>query len=160
MAALPELGSADGRAGGPGRLLPFARDSGARSAAAGPAAAGQVQGGHVPGALSATGTGGLLTEFAERPARGKRAKVVLVAVARRMLVIANAIIRTGLLDLQAARRGRKSDALTLDSEHSRSRLRGRLAWSARGRRVRSARGRGLPADRPAPLPGPKRTHDR
>ena len=48
-------------------------------------------------ALSASRRGGPLTEFAERlEARGKRAKVVLIAVARRLLVIANAVLRTGV----------------------------------------------------------------
>jgi transposase len=47
-------------------------------------------------ALSAARHAGPLKDFADRlRARGKRAKVVLVAVARRLLVIANAILRTG-----------------------------------------------------------------
>jgi transposase len=99
LAALPELGQSDGsRLAALAGLAPFARDSGPRS---GPRS---VRGGR-PGvrrvlylaAPSAARRGGPLTEFAERlKARGKRAKVVLIAVARRLLVIANAVLRTGV----------------------------------------------------------------
>ena len=99
LAALPELGSADGgRLAALAGLAPFARDSGSRS---GPRS---VRGGRPEvrrvlylAALSASRRGGPLTEFAERlRARGKRAKVVLIAVARRLPVIADAILRTGI----------------------------------------------------------------
>jgi transposase len=99
LAALPELGSADGgRPAALAGLAPFARDSGPRR---GPRS---VRGGRpevrrvlYPAALSAARRGGPLTEFAERlRARGKRAKVILVAVARGLLVIANAVLRTGV----------------------------------------------------------------
>jgi transposase len=99
LAALPELGSADGgRLAALAGLAPFARDSGPRR---GPRS---VRGGRPEvrrvlylAALSAARRGGPLTEFAERlRARGKRAKVILVAVARRLLVIANAVLRTGV----------------------------------------------------------------
>jgi transposase len=99
LAALPELGAAGGgELAALAGLAPFARDSGASR---GPRS---IRGGR-PGvrrvmylaALSASRRGGPLTEFAERlRARGKRAKVVLIAVARRLLVIANAVIRTGV----------------------------------------------------------------
>jgi transposase len=99
LAALPELGESDGgKLAALAGLAPFARDSGTTR---GPRS---VRGGRPEvrrvlylAALSAARRGGPLTEFAERlRARGKRAKVVLIAVARRLLVIANAIIRTGL----------------------------------------------------------------
>jgi transposase len=99
LAALPELGESDGsRLASLAGLAPFARDSGPRS---GPRS---VRGGRAEvrrvlylAALSASRHGGPLAEFAGRlAARGKRAKVVLVAVARRLLVIANAVLRTGV----------------------------------------------------------------
>jgi transposase len=98
LAALPELGAADGgKLSALAGLAPYARDSGASS---GPRS---IRGGR-PGvrramylaALSASRRDGPLKEFADRlKARGKRAKVVLIAVARRLLVIANAVLRTG-----------------------------------------------------------------
>ena len=99
LAALPELGEADGsRLAALAGLAPFARDSGARR---GPRS---VRGGRPEvrrvlylAALSASRREGPLRGFAERLAsRGKRAKVVLIAVARRLLVIANAVLRTGV----------------------------------------------------------------
>jgi transposase len=97
LAALPELGEAGGgELAALAGLAPFARDSGPRD---GPRS---VRGGRPEvrrvmylAALSAARRGGPLTEFADRlRARGKRAKVVLIAVARRLLVIANAVLRT------------------------------------------------------------------
>jgi transposase len=98
LAALPELGAGDGgKLAALAGLAPYARDSGA---SVGPRS---IRGGR-PGvrramylaALSASRRDGPLKEFADRlRARGKRAKVVLIAVARRLLVIANAVIRTG-----------------------------------------------------------------
>jgi transposase len=99
LAALPELGAADGgKLAALAGLAPFARDSGPRS---GPRS---IRGGRAEvrrvlylAALSASRSEGPLKEFAGRlAARGKRAKVVLVAVARRLLVIANAVLRTGI----------------------------------------------------------------
>src|SRR5262249_3049627 len=86
LAALPELGSADGsRLAALAGLAPYARDSGTTR---GPRS---VRGGRPEvrrvlylAALSAARREGPLKEFADRlRARGKRAKVVLVAVARR-----------------------------------------------------------------------------
>jgi transposase len=98
LAALPELGTATGGAlAALAGLAPFARDSGT---ARGPRS---IRGGRPEvrrvldlAALSAARRAGPLKEFADRlRARGKRAKVVLVAVARKLLVIANAVLRTG-----------------------------------------------------------------
>ena len=48
-------------------------------------------------ALSAARHGGPLKAFVDRlKARGKRPKVALIALARKMLVIANGVLRTGL----------------------------------------------------------------
>jgi transposase len=98
LAALPELGSGDGgkRAARAG-LAPFARDSGSMRGAR------TIRGGRPEvrrvlylAALSAARPAGPLKDFADRlRARGKRAKVVLIAVARKLLVIANAVGRTG-----------------------------------------------------------------
>jgi len=98
VADLPELGTrpADQLVALAG-LAPFADDSG-----------GRTGGRHIRGgrgtvrralylaALSAARVAGPLRDFAQRlRARGKAAKVVLVAVARRVLVIANAVVRDG-----------------------------------------------------------------
>ncbi len=93
LAALPELGAADGgKLSALAGLAPYARDSGA---SVGPRS---IRGGR-PGvrramylaALAASRRDGPLKEFADRlKARGKRAKVVLIAVARRLLVISAA----------------------------------------------------------------------
>ena len=99
LAALPELGSPDGhKLSALAGLAPYARDSGTSR---GPRS---VRGGRPEvrrvmylAALSASRHAGPLKEFADRlKARGKKAKVVLVAVARKLLVIANAVIRSGL----------------------------------------------------------------
>jgi transposase len=98
LASLPELGAIDGgRAAALAGLAPFARDSGTTR---GPRA---IRGGRPEvrrvmylAALSASRRAGPLKEFAERlRSRGKRAKVVLIAVARKLLTIANAVLRTG-----------------------------------------------------------------
>jgi len=98
LAALPELGTSDGgRLAALAGLAPFARDSGTMR---GPRA---IRGGRPEvrrvlylAALSAARHAGPLKDFADRlRARGKRAKVVLVAVARKLLTIANAVVRTG-----------------------------------------------------------------
>lgn len=76
-------------------LAPFADDSGRRSGGR------HIRGGRSAvrrvlflAALSAVRVAGPLKDFAARlKARGKAAKVVLVAVARRLLVIANAVVR-------------------------------------------------------------------
>jgi transposase len=98
LAALPELGSSEGgRLAALAGLAPYAHDS------------GTLRGGrHIRGgrsevrralylaALSAARRPGPLKDFADRlRARGKKAKVVLIAVARKLLVIANAVLRTG-----------------------------------------------------------------
>jgi transposase len=97
LAALPELGATEGgRLAALVGLAPFADDSGTLK---GPR---HIRGGRADvrrvlylAALSASRRGPL-GEFAERlRSRGKKAKVVLIAVARKLLVIANAVIRTG-----------------------------------------------------------------
>jgi transposase len=96
LAALPELGALDGgRAAALAGLAPYARDSGSMR---GPRA---IRGGRPDvrrvmylAALAASRRAGPLREFAERlRGRGKRAKVVLIAVARKRLTIANAVLR-------------------------------------------------------------------
>jgi transposase len=96
LAALPELGTLDGgRAAALAGLAPYARDSGSMR---GPRA---IRGGRPDvrrvmylAALAASRRAGPLREFAERlRGRGKRAKVVLIAVARKLLTIANAVLR-------------------------------------------------------------------
>jgi transposase len=99
LAALPELGSLDG-----GKIsalvgpAPFADDSGTRRGGR------HVRGGRAAvrrvlylAALSAVRHNPALKAFRDRlSARGKKPKVILTAVARKLLVIANAVIRTGL----------------------------------------------------------------
>jgi transposase len=97
LAALPELGTVKG---GPiaalAGLAPYARESGTMR---GPRA---IRGGRPEvrrvmylAALAASRHRGPLKEFADRlRERGKRAKVVLIAVARKLLTIANAVLRT------------------------------------------------------------------
>jgi transposase len=97
LAAVPELGTlSGGRVAALAGLAPFADDSGARRGGR------HVRGGRADvrravylAALSARRHCAVLRAFADRlAARGKKAKVVLVAVARKLLVIANAILRT------------------------------------------------------------------
>jgi transposase len=98
LAALPELGTGPGsRLAALAGLAPLARDSGRLH---GPrhivGGRSEVRRALYLAALTASRFGGPLREFAERlRSRGKKPKVVLVAVARRLLVIANAVIRTG-----------------------------------------------------------------
>lgn len=98
LAAVPELGTlSGGRVAALAGLAPFADDSGARRGGR------HVRGGRSDvrralylAALSARRHCAELRAFADRlAARGKKAKVVLVAVARKLLVIANAILRSG-----------------------------------------------------------------
>jgi transposase len=98
LAALPELGTtAAGKLASLAGLAPYARDSGAQRGAR------HIRGGRADvrralylAALSAGRHGGPLAAFADRlRGRGKRPKVVVIAVARRLLVIANAVLRTG-----------------------------------------------------------------
>jgi transposase len=99
LAGLPELGTASGpRLASLAGLAPYARDSGARRGAR------RIRGGRGEVRrllyMAARGAcrcrGGPLKEFAERlRARGKAPKVALIAVARRILEIANAVVRTG-----------------------------------------------------------------
>ena len=98
MAALPELGSGDGgKLAALVGLAPYAHDSGTLRGGR------HIRGGRAEvrralylAALSAARRAGPLKDFADRlRARGKKAKVVLIAVARKLLVIANAVLRTG-----------------------------------------------------------------
>lgn len=98
MAALPELGSLDGgKLSALVGLAPFADDSGTRRGGR------HVRGGRAVvrrvlylAALSAVRYNPAMKAFKERlVARGKKAKVILTAVARKLLVIANAVVRTG-----------------------------------------------------------------
>ncbi len=98
LASLPELGTIDGgQAAALAGLAPFARDSGTMR---GPRA---IRGGRAEvrrvmylAAMSASRGKGPLREFADRlRGRGKRAKVVLIALARKILTIANAVLHAG-----------------------------------------------------------------
>src|SRR5512135_706128 len=98
LAALPELGATDGgRLAALVGLAPYARDSGTLRGGR------HIRGGRADvrrmlylAALSAVRRDGPLRAFAERlRSRGKKAKVVLIAVARKLLVIANAVVRSG-----------------------------------------------------------------
>ncbi len=98
LAGLPELGTTTGsRLASLVGLAPFADDSGTRQGGR------HIRGGRAPvrrvlylPALSAVVHNPAMRAFKERlAARGKRAKVILTAVARKLLVIANAIIQTG-----------------------------------------------------------------
>jgi transposase len=99
LAALPELGTLDGgKISALVGLAPFADDSGSRRGGR------HVRGGRAAvrrvlylAALSAVRHNPALKAFRDRLlARGKKPKVILTAVARKLLVIANAVIRTGL----------------------------------------------------------------
>lgn len=96
LADLPELGHGPAdRVVALVGLAPFADDSGRRSGGR------HIRGGRATvrralymAALAAARVAGPLKDFADRlKARGKAAKVVLVAVARRLLVIAHAVVR-------------------------------------------------------------------
>jgi transposase len=98
LASLPELGTTDGgRLAALAGLAPYARDSGTLRGGR------QVRGGRADvrralylAALSAARRDGPLKEFADRlRSRGKKAKVVLIAVARKLLTIANAVVSSG-----------------------------------------------------------------
>jgi transposase len=98
LAALPELGPADGgKLAALAGLAPYAHDSGTLRGGR------HIRGGRAEvrralylAALSAARRAGPLKDFADRlRGRGKKAKVVLIAVARKLLVIANAVLRTG-----------------------------------------------------------------
>jgi transposase len=97
LAALPELGSLTGKqAAALVGLAPLADDSGRRSGprriAGGRAAVRSVL---FMAAQAARRHNPALREFADRlEAAGKRPKVVLVAVARKLVVIANAVLRS------------------------------------------------------------------
>jgi transposase len=99
LAALPELGSLEGgKIAALVGLAPFADDSGTRRGGR------HVRGGRAAvrrilylAALSAVRYNPALKAFRDRlSARGEKPKVILTAVARKLLVIANAVIRTGL----------------------------------------------------------------
>lgn len=98
MAALPELGTLDGgKLSALVGLAPYADDSGTRRGGR------HVRGGRAVvrrvlflAALSAVRYNPAMKAFKERlTARGKKGKVILTAVARKLLVIANAVVRTG-----------------------------------------------------------------
>ncbi len=98
LAVLPELGTLDGgKISALVGLAPFADDSGKRRGGR------HVRGGRAAvrrvlsmAALSAVRHNPALKAFRDRlSARGKKPKVILTAVARKLLVIANAVIRTG-----------------------------------------------------------------
>ena len=98
LAALPELGTLDGgKVSALVGLAPFADDSGTRRGVR------HVRGGREAvrrvlymAALSAVRYNPAMKAFRDRlAARGKKPKVILTAVARKLLVIANAILRTG-----------------------------------------------------------------
>jgi transposase len=98
LAGLPELGTTTGsRLAALVGLAPFADDSGTRLGGR------HVRGGRAPvrralymAALSAVVHNPAMRAFKERlAARGKRAKVILTAVARKLLGVANAIVQSG-----------------------------------------------------------------
>jgi transposase len=98
LAALPELGSiGGGKLAALAGLAPFADDSGDRRGVR------HVRGGRACvrrvlslAALSAVRHNPAPIAFRDRlAARGKKPKVILTAVARKLLVIANAVVRTG-----------------------------------------------------------------
>jgi transposase len=98
LASLPELGEIDGgRLAALVGLAPYAHESGTLKGAR------HIRGGRADvrralymAALSAARRDGPLKLFADRlRSRGKKAKVVLIAVARKLLTIANAVIRSG-----------------------------------------------------------------
>src|SRR5512147_726073 len=97
LAAVPELGSLDGsRLSALVGLAPFADDSGTHRGGR------RIRGGRAAvrrvlylAALTASRCNPALRVFRERlAAKGKKAKVILTAVARKLLVIANAVVRT------------------------------------------------------------------
>jgi transposase len=98
LAALPELGATDGgKLAALVGLAPYAHDSGTLRGGR------HIRGGRAEvrralylAALSAARRPGPLRDFAARlRARGKKAEVALIAVARKLLQIANAVLRTG-----------------------------------------------------------------
>jgi transposase len=98
LAAMPELGGLTGKqAAALGGLAPFDDDSGARRGSR------HVRGGRADvrcvlymAALAAVRHNPILKGFKERLAKaGKKAKVILTAVARKLVVIANAVLRSG-----------------------------------------------------------------
>jgi transposase len=98
LAALPELGTLSNKeAAALAGLAPYADDSGKRRGVR------HVWGGRAAvrsvlymAALSAARYNPRLREFKERLVRaGKKAKVILTAVARKLVVLANAVLRTG-----------------------------------------------------------------
>jgi transposase len=99
LGSLPELGAADGgRLAALAGLAPFAPDSGSLKGSR------HIRGGRCDvrrafylAALSVARREGPMKAFADRlRSRGKKAKVVLIAVARKLLAIADAVIRSGL----------------------------------------------------------------
>jgi transposase len=98
LAALPELGTLSGsKLTALVGLAPFADDSGTQRGGR------RIRGGRAAvrrvlylAALTASRCNPALYAFRERlAAKGKKAKVILTAIARKLLVIANAVVRTG-----------------------------------------------------------------
>jgi transposase len=98
LAALPELGTLSNReAAALAGLAPYADDSGGRRGTR------RIQGGRSEvrnvlymAALSASRFNPRMRAFKDRLVRaGKKAKVILTAVARKLVVLANAVLRTG-----------------------------------------------------------------
>jgi transposase len=98
IASMPELGTVDsGQVAALAGLAPFNDDSGkhkgARHIAGGRA---DVRRALYMAALSAVRYNQVFKAFSDRLEKlGKKAKVILTAVARRLLVVANAMVRTG-----------------------------------------------------------------
>jgi transposase len=97
LASVPELGRIDNKAAAAlVGVAPFVRKSGTMTAPA------RIQGGELPCAASSTwrpsppaGTNPVLRPFYERLiAKGKPPKVALIAVLRRLVVFANAVLRS------------------------------------------------------------------
>ena len=99
LAGLPELGTrTNAQMSSLAGLAPLARDSGKkRGVRFIQGGRGWVRSALYMGALAASRVPGPLKDFADRlKAAGKKAKVVLVAVARKLVEIANAILTTGV----------------------------------------------------------------
>ena len=97
LADLPELGTRPpGTLAALAGLAPFAADSGRKRGERHIRGGREVRRALDMAALAVARVPGPLRDFAQRlKARGKASKVVLIAVARKLLVIANAVLRDG-----------------------------------------------------------------